>query len=89
MPKQVKESKRLQAKRAAASKRQQPLNLKKNTPAQILQAKIAELRASGEADPAVIAVLQARLEDMLSPASVLAAKEIAGKAKLRKKLGRK
>ena len=87
MPQQVKESKRLQAKRAASAKRQ--VKPKEKTAVQILQAKIAELRASGEADPAVIAVLQARLEEMLSPASSLATKEIAGKAKLRKKLGKK
>ena len=83
---QVQESKRLQAKRAAAAQREK--KPKEKTPIQILQAKIAELRAN-EADPAIIAVLQARLEDMKSPASGLARKEIAGKKKLSRKLGKK
>ncbi len=82
---QVQESKRLQAKRAAAAKRQE--KPKEQTAIQRLQAKIAEMRQNPEADPAIIAVLQARLEDMISPASGLAKKEAAGKKRLAKKTG--
>lgn len=80
---EVKESKRLQAKRAASAKRQaKPV---KKDPIQIIQKRIGELAQDPNTDPAVLTLLKDKLRELMAkkdPASALAQDEINKKKKL-------
>jgi hypothetical protein len=83
---EVKESKRLQAKRAEAAKRQ--AEPPKQTTIQMLQKRIGQLAKDTNTDPAVLTLLKEKLRELMAkndPAAALAHDEAQKKRKLAEK----